>query len=201
MSSQSPAGPPPETPSAPTHEIGRGLAPARETTTPGTPSPRPEMMLGLWTSWVESISKLASDMGAAPGGLPGQAPWQMSPDQLTGGLKQLGEMAAKDSILARSCARPMTRSTRTRCARLSRWTGRRSPGHCARSGCGPSADPRGRWPPPPISICGRGRLRWTPGTRHGSAGAGWRGPSRRLRAARTSASPRPSGRATLSIAR
>lgn len=68
MSSQSSAGPPPETPSAPTHEIGPGLAPARETTTPGTPSPRPEMMLGLWTSWAESISKLASDMGALPGG-------------------------------------------------------------------------------------------------------------------------------------
>jgi len=47
MSSQSPAGPPPETPSAPTHEIGQGFAPSRETTTPGTPSPRPEMMLGL----------------------------------------------------------------------------------------------------------------------------------------------------------
>ena len=70
MSSQSPAGPPSETPS------------------------------GLWTSWVESISKLASDMGAAPGGLPGQAAWQMSPDQLTSSLKQLGDMAAKDSILA-----------------------------------------------------------------------------------------------------
>ena len=99
MSSQSPTGPPPETPSAPTHEIGRGLTPAEETTTPGTPSPRREMMLGFWNSWVESVSKLASDMGAAPGGLPGQAAWQMSPDQLTGGLRQLGEMAAKDSIL------------------------------------------------------------------------------------------------------
>ena len=32
-----------------------------------------------------------------------------------------------------------------------------------------------RWPPP-ISVCGRGRPRWTPGTRHGSAGAGWHGP-------------------------
>src|SRR5450631_1889113 len=82
----------------------------------------------------------------------------------------------------RSCARPTAHSTRTRCARLSPWTGRRSPGHCARSGCGPSADPRGRWPPPPISICGRGRPRWTPGTRHGSAGAGWHGPDRRFAA-------------------
>jgi len=69
MSSQSPTGPPPETPS------------------------------GLWTFWVESIWKLASDMGAAPGSLPGQAVWQMSPDQLTGSLQQLREIAAKDSIL------------------------------------------------------------------------------------------------------
>ena len=69
MATQSPAGPPSETPS------------------------------GLWTSWVKSICKLASDMGAAPGGLPGQAAWQMSPDQLTGSLQQLREMAAKDSIL------------------------------------------------------------------------------------------------------
>ena len=99
MSSQSPTGPPPETPSAPTHEPGRGLTPAEETTTPGTPSPRREMMLGLWNSWVESVSKLASGMRAAPGGLPWQAAWQMSPDQLTGGLRQLGEMAAKDSTL------------------------------------------------------------------------------------------------------
>jgi polyhydroxyalkanoate synthase subunit PhaC len=57
------------------------------------------MMLGLWTSWIDSISKLASDMGALPGGLPGHAAWQMSPDQLIGGLQQLGEMAAKDPIL------------------------------------------------------------------------------------------------------
>ena len=57
-------------------------------------------MLGLWTSWVEFALKLASDLGAAPGGVLGPAPWQMSPDQLTSGLKQLGDMAAKDPILA-----------------------------------------------------------------------------------------------------
>ena len=38
---------------------------------------------------------MSLDMRAAPGDLP----WQMSPDQLTGGLRQLGEMAAKDSVL------------------------------------------------------------------------------------------------------
>ena len=96
MSGQSPARPPPEKSSAPPHEIGLSLAPVRENTAPGTPS---EMMLGLWTSWVESASKLASDLGAAPGGVLGQALWQMSPDQLTGSLQQLREMAAKDSIL------------------------------------------------------------------------------------------------------
>ncbi|MGA2639042.1 MAG: class I poly(R)-hydroxyalkanoic acid synthase, partial [Methylocella sp.] len=57
------------------------------------------MVPGLWTSWVESISKLASDMGASPSGLPGQAAWQMSPDQFADGLQKLGEMAAKDPIL------------------------------------------------------------------------------------------------------
>ena len=97
MSSQSPAGPPPATPSAQTNEIRPDLASARETTTPGTPSP-PEM-LGLWTSWLESLSTLARDMATAPGSPPGQAAWQMSPDQLTAGLQQIGETAAKDSIL------------------------------------------------------------------------------------------------------
>jgi len=98
MSSQSPTGPPPVTPAVSTHEIRGGLTPAEEITTPGTSSPAAEMMLGLWTSWAESISKLASDMGTAPGGLLGQAAWQM-PDQLTSGLQQLGEITAKDSIL------------------------------------------------------------------------------------------------------
>ena len=99
MSAQNPAGPASETPSAPAHEIQRGFAPAGETTRPGNPLPRPEMTLDFWTAWVESISKLASDVGAAPVGLPGQAAWQVSPDQFAVGLQRLGEMAAKDSIL------------------------------------------------------------------------------------------------------
>ncbi len=97
MSGRSPARPPSKRPSAPPHEIGLGLAPLRDNTAPGTPS---EMMLGLWTSWIESTSKLASDLGAASGGVLGPAPWQMSPDQVTSGLKQLCDMAAKDPILA-----------------------------------------------------------------------------------------------------
>ncbi len=61
------------------------------------------MMLGLWTSWFESASALASGIGA-PGDAPGQGWWQMSPDQLAGGLlqggvRQLGETLAKDPIL------------------------------------------------------------------------------------------------------
>jgi hypothetical protein len=45
MAGQNSAGPPPELPSAQTLEIQRGLAPARENATPGTPSPSSEMML------------------------------------------------------------------------------------------------------------------------------------------------------------
>ena len=199
MSSQSPTGAPPETPSAPTHEIGRGVAPARENTTPGTPSRDDARSLDfLGRVHIEAGERHESSArGPARAGcmadVARSAYWRPAAVRRDGGK---GLNSERDPT-----REPMTHSTRTLCARLSRWTGRRSPGHCARSGCGPSADPRARWPPPPISICGRGRPRWTPGTRHGSAGAGWCGPSRRLRAARTSASPRPSGRATLSIAR
>ncbi len=61
-------------------------------------------MLGLWTTWAESASKPGSSMGTAFGGMPGSAAWQMSPDQITGsllqgGMRQLGEMLAKDPIL------------------------------------------------------------------------------------------------------
>jgi len=61
--------------------------------------PGPDMMLGLWTSWMESASKLAS----APD-MPGGIAWQISPDQVTGNLlqgslRQLNEMLAKDPIL------------------------------------------------------------------------------------------------------
>ena len=96
MAGQNLAGPPPKPPSASPHELGYGLAASPVSAALGTPSPRPEMMLGLWTSWVEYVSKLASDMGAAPGSSPGQASRQMSPDQFTGGLQQFDEMAAKE---------------------------------------------------------------------------------------------------------
>jgi len=61
--------------------------------------PGPEMMLGLWTSWVESASRLAGSQGKDA-----QMPWQVSPDQVTGGLlqggvRQLSETLARDPIL------------------------------------------------------------------------------------------------------
>src|SRR5208337_2565903 len=99
MSAQDPAGLPSETPSDQAQEIQRGFAPAGETTTPGTPLPHLEMTLDFWTAWVESISKLASGVGAAPVDLPGQAAWQASPDQFAVDLQRLGEMAGKGSIL------------------------------------------------------------------------------------------------------
>jgi len=66
--------------------------------------PGPEMMLSLWTSWIESAAKLGSGMGSVPGVMPGQAAWQMPSDQaagslLQGGMRQLGEMLTKDPIL------------------------------------------------------------------------------------------------------
>ena len=61
--------------------------------------PGPEMMLGIWTSWVKSVSQLVSGESAV-----GEASRQISLDQITGGLlqggvQQLGEMLAQDPIL------------------------------------------------------------------------------------------------------
>ncbi len=66
--------------------------------------PNPETMLQLWSSWVEKASKPELGMAAAFGGVPGQAAWQMGPDQLTGNMlqgamKQLNDMLAHDPIL------------------------------------------------------------------------------------------------------
>ncbi len=67
------------------------------------PLPNPETMLQLWSSWVEKASK--PELGrAAFGSVPGQAAWQVGPDQLTGNLlqgaiKQLSEMLAHDPML------------------------------------------------------------------------------------------------------
>jgi polyhydroxyalkanoate synthase len=67
-------------------------------------SPGPELMLGLWTSWLESASKLAGGQGALGQTTLGASPWQITPDRMTGNLlqgsiSQLGEMLARDPIL------------------------------------------------------------------------------------------------------
>jgi polyhydroxyalkanoate synthase len=78
-------------------------APAPEDATAGMVPPGPEMMLGLWTSWIEAASKLGRGVAPTPESLPGQAVWQMPPDQIAGNLqnsmRQLGEMLARDPIL------------------------------------------------------------------------------------------------------
>jgi polyhydroxyalkanoate synthase len=66
--------------------------------------PGPEMMLGLWASWVESAAKMAHSQAAPGEGGPAALPWQISPDQMTGNLlkgsiQQLSEMLAHDPLL------------------------------------------------------------------------------------------------------
>jgi polyhydroxyalkanoate synthase len=66
--------------------------------------PGPEMMLGLWASWVESASKLAESQGASDRAAQGSNLWQVSSDQvagnlLRGGVRQLGEILTHDPIL------------------------------------------------------------------------------------------------------
>src|SRR3954453_18691469 len=99
MPGQSPAGPPREIPPAATHEARRDPAREWESTTPGSPSLGPELMLALWASWVEFASNLAGAHRTS-----GQLPWQMSPEQITrdllqGGVRQLGDILAKNPIL------------------------------------------------------------------------------------------------------
>jgi polyhydroxyalkanoate synthase len=67
-------------------------------------SPGPEIMLNLWTSWLESTAKLAGAQGAFSRSTLGAIPGQMSPNEMAAGLlqgsmRQLGEMLAKDPIL------------------------------------------------------------------------------------------------------
>ena len=67
-------------------------------------SPGPEIMLNLWTSWLELTAKLAGPQAAFRQTTPGAIPGQTSPNEIAGGLlqgsmRQLGEMLAKDPIL------------------------------------------------------------------------------------------------------
>ncbi len=75
--------------------------PDREGAADGAVPPGPEMMLGLWTSWIEAASKLGRGLAPAP---EGQAARQTPADQIAGGLlqggmRQLGEMLARDPVL------------------------------------------------------------------------------------------------------
>src|SRR5690349_18023901 len=61
--------------------------------------PGPEMMLGLWSSWMKTHSGFAQDWTGA-----GKPWWQVTPDDalgnmLAGGVQQLNEMVAKDPML------------------------------------------------------------------------------------------------------
>src|SRR5580704_9188615 len=67
-------------------------------------SPGPEIMLNLWTSWLESTAKLAGAESAFSRDTPGVILGQTSAHEIAGGLlqgsmRQLGEMLAKDPIL------------------------------------------------------------------------------------------------------
>jgi len=63
-----------------------------------SPVPAPDMMLGLWTKWMESSSRLAAAHDT-PTGLAWQAPDTMAGGMLQGGLRQLNEMLAQDPFL------------------------------------------------------------------------------------------------------
>src|SRR3954462_5532200 len=65
----------------------------------GTKAPGPDMMLGLWTSWVDQMSN--STQASAGQGKPW---WQMTtdapaPDALTGGVQQREEILTNDPTL------------------------------------------------------------------------------------------------------
>jgi polyhydroxyalkanoate synthase len=66
--------------------------------TPAAPSPGPEMMLGLWTSWLEATAKLATVQGASSRHIPGAGPWQMPPNEMAGGLLEGGVRQLREII-------------------------------------------------------------------------------------------------------
>ncbi len=82
----------------------REAEPASEDAVAGVIPPGPEMMLGLWASWIEAAAKLGRGVAPAPEDLPGQAARPMPPDELAGSLlqgsmRQLGEMLARDPLV------------------------------------------------------------------------------------------------------
>ncbi len=93
-----------EAASAPAQDRSGGAAPFPGSAASATVPPGPEMMLGLWAAWAEAASKLGRGMASASDGMPKPAAWHMQSDKiagnlLQGGLRQLGEMLARDPIL------------------------------------------------------------------------------------------------------
>ncbi len=90
-----------EAASAPAQDSHGDAAPVSGSAATVVP-PGPEMMLGLWAAWAEAASKLGR--GMAPDGAPRPSAWPVPSDQfagglLQGGLRQLGDMLAKDPVL------------------------------------------------------------------------------------------------------
>src|SRR5215207_2451033 len=171
----------------------------KDQTQSGTNAPGPDVMLGLWASWMDRISAPAQ---AAVG--QGRPWWQMTtdvatPDVLAGGVKQLEEGLSNDPTL-RSIdqmwnANPLREVVPIDWAEIARalrvvWLrSLRKPETAKAIG---SSTPN----------CGARRSRF--GTKPASAGWAW--PTRPRRKGRcppppTSGSPRPSGTRTPSIAR
>ena len=95
---------PREATSTPAQDRSGGAAPVPGNAASTAVPPGPEMMLGLWAAWAEAASKLGRGMASASDGMPKPAAWQMPSDQLAGnlmqgGLRQLGDMLARDPIL------------------------------------------------------------------------------------------------------
>ena len=159
-------------------------------------TPGPDMMLGLWTSWIESASESPFAAVVLGERAPGAFPWQMSADGIAGDLlqgsvRQLGEMLAKDPFLRAAeealNANPLREVVPVDWAEIARalrtvWLRSLS-------------RPKKPWPRPSSSIRGCGNRQWQPGTRQASAGGTWRRPTRRTNrlAAPTSGLPRPNG--------
>ena len=103
MAGQSSGTSPREAVSVPEDRSG-DAAPAPESGIAGLVPPGPEALLGLWEAWAEAASKLGRGLAPVPDGTPRQAAWPMPSDQfagglLQGGMKQLGEMLARDPVL------------------------------------------------------------------------------------------------------
>lgn len=73
--------------------------PNSDSNPPDGPTAVPDMALGLWTSWLESATRLTGGQDLSKAAL-----WQVSPDQVTGNmlqgtLRQVNEMLAADPFL------------------------------------------------------------------------------------------------------